>query len=77
MSLDIYGDQEELSKINSVPVTLNVEGQGASGTKTYNVSINKPTGVRHMSETTARPVNTALRMNRSFFLTLSAAPRNL
>ncbi|MBQ4583789.1 MAG: hypothetical protein IJA94_02755 [Bacilli bacterium] len=53
MSLDIYGDQEELSKITSVPVTLNVEGQGASGTKTYNVSINKPTGVRHMSATTA------------------------
>lgn len=53
MSLDIYGDQEELSKITSVPVTLNVEGQGASGTKTYNVSITKPAGVRHMSATTA------------------------
>ena len=53
MSLDIYGDQEELSKITSVPVTLNVEGQGASGTKTYNVSITKPAGVRYMSATTA------------------------
>lgn len=52
-SLDIYGDQEEISKINSVPVTINVEGEGNKGTKTYNVTISKPNGVRSMSASSA------------------------
>lgn len=52
-SLDIYGDQEEISEINSVPVTINVEGEGNKGTKTYNVTISKPNGVRSMSASSA------------------------
>lgn len=52
-SLDIYGEQEEISNITSVPVTINVEGEGSSGTKTYNVTISKPNGVRSMSASSA------------------------
>ena len=46
----IYGDQETVNGITGVPVTINVDGQGANSTKTYNVTINKPSGVRAISE---------------------------
>jgi len=52
-SLDIYGEQSEISAITSVPVTINVEGEGNRGTKTYNVTISKPNGVRSMSASSA------------------------
>ncbi len=52
-SVTIYGDQESINDISSVPVTINVADQGASGTKAYNVTINKPNGVRAISETKA------------------------
>lgn len=52
-SVTIYGDQETISGISSVPVTINVADQGTSSTKSYNVTINKPTGVRALSETKA------------------------
>ncbi len=52
-SVTIYGDQETISGISSVPVTINVADQGASGNKTYNVTINRPSGVRSVSETKA------------------------
>ena len=48
-SITIYGDQEELEKINSVPVTINVDGLGKEDVKEYNATINKPNGVRKMS----------------------------
>ena len=48
-SITIYGDQEELDKINSVPVTINVDGLGKEDVKEYNATINKPNGVRKMS----------------------------
>ena len=48
-SITIYGDQADLEKINSVPVTINVDGLGNEGTKKYNATINKPNGVRKMS----------------------------
>lgn len=51
-AITIYGEQETINNISSVPVTLNVSGQGAN-TKTYNVTINRPTGVRAISETKA------------------------
>lgn len=50
-TITVYGDQEELDKITSVPVTVDISGQGSSGTKTYNVTISKPTGVRYIDET--------------------------
>lgn len=48
-SITIYGDQEEIDKINSVPVTINIDGLGKEGTKKYNAMITKPNGVRKMS----------------------------
>ena len=48
----IYGDEALLEGISSVPVTIDVNGLGAKGSKTSIVSISKPAGVRHISEQT-------------------------
>lgn len=49
----IYGDKETINGITSVPVTINVADEGANSTKSYNVTISKPSGVRALSETKA------------------------
>ena len=46
----IYGDEEALSKITSIPVEIDVKG--LSGNKTFNVNITKPNGVRAISNRT-------------------------
>ncbi len=46
----IYGDQESINGITNVPVTINVDGGGNTTTKSYNVNINRPSGVRAVSE---------------------------
>lgn len=51
--IEIFGEQQALDKITGVPVTIDVTDQGASGAKSYNVTISKPSGVRYMSETSA------------------------
>lgn len=51
-SINIYGEQETINGITSVPVTVNVSDQGTSN-KTYNVTISKPSGVRAISENKA------------------------
>lgn len=48
-SLDIYGEENEIKNITSVPVSISVDGLGSESAKNYNVTINKPAGVRHMS----------------------------
>lgn len=48
-SLDIYGEEEDVKNITSVPVSISVDGLGNESVKTYNVTIGKPAGVRHMS----------------------------
>ena len=48
-SITIYGDKKEIENITSVPVTINVDGLGNESTKSYNVNIKKPSGVREMS----------------------------
>lgn len=48
-SLTIYGEKEDIDKITSVPVTINVDGLGNSSTRSYTVKIAKPAGVREMS----------------------------
>ena len=53
MSLEIYGDQEKISEITSVPVTVDINGLGATSSKTYDVEIAKPLGVRYMSSSKA------------------------
>ncbi len=52
-SVTIYGDEEQISNIISVPVTINVDGEGANSTRSYNVTISRPTGVRALSENNA------------------------
>lgn len=49
-SITIYGDQAEIENIESVPVTINVDGRGNESTWTYEVNIRKPNGVREMSD---------------------------
>lgn len=53
-SVDIYGEKSVIDSITSVPVTIDVNGLGTSGSKSYNVTVSKPTGVRYISETSAK-----------------------
>lgn len=46
----IYGDEEALSKITSIPVEIDVKG--LSSNKTFNVNVTKPNGVRAVSNRT-------------------------
>ena len=48
-SIDIYGEEEDIKNISSVPVTVNVDGLGSESVKNYKVTISKPSGVRYMS----------------------------
>lgn len=48
-SIDIYGDEEDIKEIKSVPVYINVDGLGADSVKNYTVVISKPVGVRELS----------------------------
>ena len=48
--MTIYGDESALESINDVSVTIDVNGQGNNGSKTSNVTISKPAGVRSVSE---------------------------
>ena len=52
-SVTIYGDEEQITNISSVPVTINVDGEGTNSSRSYNVTISKPTGVRALSENNA------------------------
>lgn len=49
-SVSIYGERETINNISSVPVTINVTGGGSNSTKSYNVTISRPSGVRAISE---------------------------
>lgn len=46
----IYGDESVLEGITSVPITIDVKGQGNNGSKTSIVTISKPNGVRSVSD---------------------------
>ena len=48
-SIDIYGEEEDIKKLSSVSVPINIEGLGSETVKTYKVTISKPNGVRYMS----------------------------
>ncbi len=48
-SITIYGDEAELENIESIPVTIDVSDMGNESTRTYQVNIRKPNGVRDMS----------------------------
>lgn len=51
-AITVYGSEAEISKITSIPVTINVDGLGADSAKTYTVTLTKPSGVRYMSTST-------------------------
>lgn len=55
-SINIYGEKSIIDEIKSVPVTIDVTNQGNNGAKTYNITIAKPNGVRHISEDNAKVI---------------------
>ena len=50
-SVTIYGEQSIIDNVTNVPVTVDINEQGNNGSKSYNVTIAKPSGVRYISET--------------------------
>ena len=48
-SIEVYGDKDSIGDIKSVPVTVNIAGQGSNDSKSYTVSLSKPQGVKYMS----------------------------
>lgn len=57
-SVDIYGEKEVIDNIESVPVTIDINGRGNNSTQEYNVSVLRPNGVRYVSKTSAKIVVT-------------------
>jgi YbbR domain-containing protein len=55
-SVTIFGEESIIDTIESVPVTIDVSGQGNNNSKSYNVTISKPSGVRLISEPNANIV---------------------
>ena len=56
--LTIYGDEKALESINYIPINIDVKGQGNNGSRKANVTIEKPAGVRALSES-----NVAVELN--------------
>lgn len=48
-AIDIYGEENDIKNVSSVPITIDVEGRGSESAKNYNVAIRRPNGVRFMS----------------------------
>lgn len=51
-AVTVYGNEEELSKISSIPVHINIDGKGANNAENFKVTLSKPAGVRSMSTNT-------------------------
>lgn len=47
-SLTVYGEEDYLDALSSIPVTIDIDGLGKDSTKTYNVTVSKPTGVTYI-----------------------------
>jgi YbbR domain-containing protein len=78
-AIEIYGDKDSISQIKSVPVTVNVAGQGANDSKSYTVSLSKPQGVKYMSADTA-VINLSFGEEKQKTIEISAenvTPKNL
>lgn len=77
-SMDVYGDQAVIDSIKYVPVTVDIDGLGNSSSKTYNVTLSKPTGVRYMTESSAKVVvNFGDEKQRTIENVPISAPKNL
>lgn len=48
-SVDIFGEEDMVNNIKSVPVIIDVDNRGSESVKNYTVSIRKPNGVRYIS----------------------------
>lgn len=46
----IYGDETALENIDSIPISIDADGQGNNGSKTSKVTFSKPAGVRSISD---------------------------
>ncbi len=57
-TVDIYGEKEEIDKIDNVPVVIDVNGAGTGGALTRIADIKKPSGVRSISENDVKIVVT-------------------
>lgn len=51
-SLTVYGNENSLANLSSIPATIDIDGQGNENAKVYTVTLSKPTGVRYMSAST-------------------------
>ena len=51
-SLTVYGNENDVSNLKSIPVVINVDGMGSESAKNYKVTLTKPSGVRYMSTST-------------------------
>ncbi len=71
----IYGDAEAISNISFIPVKIDVDG--LSSNKEYNVTINKPTGVKDMSINSVTVKVTLANITESTVSGISIATRNL
>ncbi len=76
-TVDIYGEKSVIDNISSVPVTIDVSGLGNSGSKTYNVTVSKPSGVRYISETSAKIIVSFGEEKQKTLNVTSIANRNL
>lgn len=46
----IYGDEAALENIDSIPISIDADGQGNNGSKTSKVTFSKPAGVRSIGD---------------------------
>ncbi len=53
-NIEIFGDKETIDSITSVPVSIDINNQGNTANKVYDVTITKPAGVRYLSQTKAK-----------------------
>lgn len=75
--LEIYGDKSIIDKIDNIPVIIDIDGQGKTNSKTSNVTISKPSGVRYVSDDNISVVfNYADAIHKTITVT-NIVPRNL
>ena len=53
-SLTVYGNENEVNNISSIPVSINIDGLGKENAQTYNVTLTKPVGIRSMSASSVK-----------------------
>lgn len=73
----IYGDEESLERVEDIVVTIDVDGQGNSGSKTANVTFSKPAGVRSISDESVTVVLNFGEAKQKTITIKSVQPRNV